>query len=63
MWSYSIYFGPSRDALWLCETFTEEKKCRPLLERCYGEELDNIKTVLVEENGLFIFQLHILGTI
>jgi hypothetical protein len=47
--SCSFYFNPCRDLFWLSIYVTEEPEFLQDLIHCYGEQLDNIKRVFVEE--------------
>jgi hypothetical protein len=47
--SCSFYFNPCRDLLWLSIYVTEEPEFLQDLIHYYGEQLDNIKRVFVEE--------------
>lgn len=44
-----FYFDPCRDLLWLSFDFTDEPEHLRDLQRCYGEQLNIIQTLLVEE--------------
>jgi hypothetical protein len=46
----SFYFNPYRDVLWLSQDFTDRPEYFGDLERCYGEQLNAIETLLVEES-------------
>ena len=45
----SFYFNPYRDVLWLSFDFTDEPEYLRDLQHCYGEQLNAIETLLVEE--------------
>ncbi|KIM99846.1 hypothetical protein OIDMADRAFT_55744 [Oidiodendron maius Zn] len=47
--AYSFFLNPSRDTLWFCRELTGQPECQRDLRLSYGEQLDKITTVLVEE--------------
>ncbi|KAH6704089.1 hypothetical protein BKA61DRAFT_450808, partial [Leptodontidium sp. MPI-SDFR-AT-0119] len=45
----SFYFNPRHDVLWFSFDFTDELDYLRDLLRCYGEQLNDIESVLIEE--------------
>ncbi|KAH6725077.1 hypothetical protein BKA61DRAFT_688507 [Leptodontidium sp. MPI-SDFR-AT-0119] len=45
----SFYFNPRHDVLWFSFDFTDESDYLRDLLRCYGEQLNDIESVLIEE--------------
>jgi hypothetical protein len=44
-----FYFDPHRNVLWLSLDFTDDPQYLRDLQRCYGEKLNTIQTLLIEE--------------